>query len=224
MKTIIEDNFTDGWYETRALEIQDIIDADVQADPNKFYSYSDFIDNIYYSVGSGNQSIVGISQLMEVRIEYLNNLPLFQTPAPIITEISNTPADVEPNSEVWINAEVSNANNVMLGFRHSVTLKFEKTQMLDDGNHNDGAAGDGVYGVSVQTGNTDLHYYIYAENDEAAMFSPARAEYEFYTIAVTGDIAINEFMASNDTTAADPDGDYDDWLELYNNSDNDISL
>jgi hypothetical protein len=31
-------------------------------------------------------------------------------------------------------------------------------------------------------------------------------------------------MASNDDTAADQDGEYDDWIELYNNSENDISL
>jgi len=27
---------------------------------------------------------------------------------------------------------------------------------------------------------------------------------------------INEFMASNATTIADDDGDYSDWIELYN--------
>ena len=27
-------------------------------------------------------------------------------------------------------------------------------------------------------------------------------------------IAINEFMASNDTTISDPEGEFDDWIEL----------
>ena len=31
-------------------------------------------------------------------------------------------------------------------------------------------------------------------------------------------IAINEIMASNETTVTDNAGDYDDWVELYNNS------
>ena len=46
IKTILEENFADGSYETRALEIQNIIDSDVQADPNKFYTYNDFLNNI----------------------------------------------------------------------------------------------------------------------------------------------------------------------------------
>ncbi len=40
----------------------------------------------------------------------------------------------------------------------------------------------------------------------------------------TGDLVINEFMASNDTTIADQDGEYDDWIELYNNSNSPIFL
>jgi hypothetical protein len=32
----------------------------------------------------------------------------------------------------------------------------------------------------------------------------------------TGEVLINELMASNTTTIADPAGEYDDWVELYN--------
>ncbi len=224
MKTILEENFSGGSYETRALEIQSIIDSDVQADPNKFYTYNDFLTNIYNSVGSGPQLIVGIIQLMDARVNYLNNLPLFQHIAPEITNITHTPAAVSANSEVWINVEVSNANIVKLAYRFLQTNKFEKDEMYDDGNHNDGAAGDGVYGTLISVGSTDVQYYIYAENSDAVKFSPERAEYEFYTIEVSGDLVINEFMADNDTVVPDPSGEYDDWVEFYNNSNNIISL
>ena len=35
---------------------------------------------------------------------------------------------------------------------------------------------------------------------------------------------INEFLSDNDSTVADQDGEYDDWIELYNNTSQDISL
>ncbi|MBU1707237.1 lamin tail domain-containing protein [bacterium] len=35
---------------------------------------------------------------------------------------------------------------------------------------------------------------------------------------------INEFMADNDATIADPQGDYDDWIEIYNSGDIAINL
>jgi hypothetical protein len=224
VKTILEENFADGSYETRALEIQNIIDTDVQADPNKFYTYNEFLTNINNSVGGGPQSIVGITQLMDARVNYLNSLPSFQYVAPEISNITHTPTTVSANSEVWLNAEVSNANIVKLAYRFLQTNKLEKADMYDDGNHNDGAPSDGFYGALISVGSTDVQYYIYAENNDAVKFSPERAEYEFYTIEVTGDLVINEFMADNDTIVPDPNGEYDDWIELYNNSNNTISL
>lgn len=38
------------------------------------------------------------------------------------------------------------------------------------------------------------------------------------------DLVINEFMASNDTAVSDADGEFDDWIELYNKGTNDIDL
>src|SRR5690606_32662758 len=100
----------------------------------------------------------------------------------------------------------------------------------DDGNHNDGSANDGVYGVDLAITDVYTQYYIYAENNNIGAFSPARAEHEFYDIDATyitiaeGDLVINEIMASNVTTVVDQDGEYDDWLELYNNSTETLSL
>ncbi|MBI4721703.1 MAG: CotH kinase family protein [Candidatus Stahlbacteria bacterium] len=224
MKTMIAENFSNNWYRDRALEIQSIIDADVQADPNKFYTYSDFLNNIYNSAGFGPQSIVGLTQLMDARIAYLINHSAFQGAAPVISNVSYLPTNVPPSSNVCFSAKVEDANLVMLGYKQSIAEKFEKLQMFDDGNHSDGAAGDGVYGVSILVGASDGNYYIYAENDTAGMFSPERAEYEFYMLPVTADLVINEFLAINTTTVPDQNGEYDDWIELYNNSSSPISL
>jgi hypothetical protein len=38
----------------------------------------------------------------------------------------------------------------------------------------------------------------------------------FEESSVIDEIFINEFMADNDNTVADPEGDYDDWIEVYN--------
>ncbi|MDP8205596.1 MAG: aryl-sulfate sulfotransferase [Candidatus Electryonea clarkiae] len=39
-----------------------------------------------------------------------------------------------------------------------------------------------------------------------------------------GDLVINEILVENDTTESDQDGEFDGWIELYNNSDADYSL
>ncbi len=40
----------------------------------------------------------------------------------------------------------------------------------------------------------------------------------------TGELVINEFMADNETTILDPDGENEDWIELYNNGNAPINL
>lgn len=37
-------------------------------------------------------------------------------------------------------------------------------------------------------------------------------------------LIINEFLAMNDSCCADPQGDFDDWVELYNNSSEAIDI
>ena len=231
MKTIMADYFENDYYRTRALELQNLIDTEVQNDPNKFFTYSDFKNNIDNSISSGgggrpgqNQSIIGVAELMDSRVTYLNSLSDFQATAPTISEIQQIPETPTPNSETYITANVTNANSVTFAYRYSTTDPFVKIEMYDDGNNEDGSAGDGTYGVSVPTGSSGIQYYIYAENDEAASFSPERAAYEFYTLSVSGDLVINEFMASNSTTVMDPDSEYDDWIELYNNTESNIPL
>ena len=228
MKTMIEDNFSNDWYLDRALEIQDIIATDVQGDPNKFYSYSDFLNNINNTVGGGgpppSSSVIGITQLMETRVSYLSGLSEFQTQSPEISNTTFSPAQVLPNTEIWFNTEVEYADNVFLGYRKSIIKAFEKIEMFDDGNHQDGIAGDGIYGVSIISDYSDIDYYIYADNNNAASFSPPNAEFEYFSVSITGDLVINEFMANNETTVVDQDDEYDDWIELYNNGNEDLQL
>lgn len=38
----------------------------------------------------------------------------------------------------------------------------------------------------------------------------------FLTAICNAILVINEFMASNGGTLTDPQGDYDDWIEIYN--------
>jgi hypothetical protein len=109
-------------------------------------------------------------------------------------------------------------------------LRFTRIQMFDDGAHNDGAAGDHVYGASVTLNCLNLEYYIYAENNNAGLFSPQRAEHEFHTLAVIpplpaiGSVLINELLPDNGTTIMDANGQFEDFFELYNTTNAAINL
>lgn len=113
--------------------------------------------------------------------------------------------------------------------------KFISTQMFDDGSHSDGNAGDGVYGGTITNhpAGTLVRYYVEARSAnaaKAAAFSPARAEQATYNYRVRlsdisdSPVVINEFMAENTKTLADPQGEFEDWIELHNISNEAVDL
>lgn len=224
MKTMIRELFSNNWYRERAYEIQGIIDEHVRADPNKFYTYNDFINNVTRSIGQGPLAIVGLTELMGPRISYLLNRPEFRSTAPQIGQARVVPDCPAPLASVCFLARVTDADSVFLGLRQNPAMRFCMLPMFDDGRHGDGEAGDGLYGASARIGAGELNWFVCAENADAAAFLPERAEYEFFTVPVAGTVVINELMARNVHTVRDPRGEYDDWIELYNNSSSPVSL
>lgn len=225
IRTMAKEAFKSGKYLTRALQMQQLIDASVQQDVNKFSTYQQFKTNLYYS---GGTSPMGIVSLMTNKIKYLDTLAVMTAVPPVISNIATTP-NAKLGDSTWITAKVTGnvANGVLIGFRANSTDVFKRVVMFDDGLHKDGAANDGVFGYGFKLVNPSIEYYIWAENDVAGIFSPERAERDFHRIKafiLAGDIAINEVMASNTRTATDNNGQYDDWIELFNKTNTAVNV
>ena len=106
MRTILNEQFVNNNYLSRASQLQQLIDSEVSSDPNTFFSYSDFTSNLNSTVGSGPVTIVGISELMNSRISYLQNLNEFTSIPPTITITNNLRI---PHSTVNIIANIQNS-------------------------------------------------------------------------------------------------------------------
>lgn len=235
LKTMLKENIENGSYEDTAIALRTTIDAAVRADGNKFFTYNDFLNNIHSDLGGGGgprpgASTPGITNLMDARSDYLLGLNDFTQAEPVIEGITLSNPSPVINETVTVTASISDALRAYLSFRTINNAPFGQIELFDDGAHGDGAANDGVYGGELTISGLLTEYYIYAENDGIGKFSPQRAEHEFYEItagntsSLVGDLVINEFMASNDTTQADQDGEFEDWIELYNNTSSSISL
>lgn len=230
MKTIMNENISNNYYSGFAQQLQAIVDTAVASDPKKFNTYAEFIANLNSNVVTGTKTVPGITSFMNARSSYLNTTPEFQQVAPVISAVS--PSDTFPalNSNVFITATVANTNAVYVGMRYSVMERFIRKQMYDDGLHGDGTAADGVYGVSVAVNKPEIQYYIYADNNNAGIFSPARAEHEYYRLVANyaalsaGQVVINEILAVNTATNQNANGAYGDWIELYNTTSGTVSL
>ena len=224
MKTIIEEFFSNNYYYQKADSLHNTISTVFQSDQNTFYTWNQATQNITTSIttsgGPGGGTKVGITELMNARTTYILSQTEFQYPSPDISNISLSTANPNPYSTIDISANITSATSAFptafLGYRNSSAEIFTKVPMIDQGG--------GTFSASINLGASNVQYYIYAENSGAGIFSPVRAEHEFYIISVTGNLVINELMPVNTSTAADQDGEYDDWIELHNNTNSDISL
>ena len=234
-KTILLEQFENGSYAETGELYQGLIAESVQNDDNKFFTYNNFLANLDSDVGGGGGgpgggSTIGITTLMDARTNYLLGLNDFTQVEPSIDNIEFSTESPLINESITVSASIENADQVFLGTRADRNDVFQKVEMFDDGMHNDGAANDGIYGADFVIQQALTQFFIYAENDDIGKFSPQRAEYEYHELVASitsleaGDLVINEFMASNDETVADQDGEFDDWIELYNNSNDAIDL
>jgi spore coat protein CotH len=235
LRTITDEFIASGLYLERAAYFRAIIDAAVQNAPNGFYNYTQFQNSLTTNTTGGGggpgggSSIPGIQLLMNARNTYLQGTTEFIQQPPVISDVHPIANAFNYGADANILANVSGATNVFLGYRTDHRLRFVRKSMFDDGMHNDGAAGDGIYGAAFLLDGTTPEFYVWAENGVAGAFSPARAEHEFYTVAINsqpliaGTVVINEVLTSN-SIQEDEYGESNDWIELYNASANVIDL
>jgi CotH kinase protein/Lamin Tail Domain/Secretion system C-terminal sorting domain len=232
LRTIANEMIASNLYQSTAAQLQSLIDTAVLSDPNKFYTYTQFQNGLTSDYSVGTYTVPGISNLMSARMSYLQTNTDFNYTPPVISAVQSSNANPALNTIITITALVSNTNtnSVFLGYRSDISQKFTRVLMYDDGLHNDGAAGDNVYGADFTVSSAVMQYYLYAENNNAGLFAPERAEHEFYVINASiqqitaGDVVINEFMAINQNTVTDANGEFEDWIELHNNLSAPVSL
>ncbi len=204
-----------------------LIDSIVQADTIKLYSYAAF-----------QGSPVALKYyLRKRRLKMLNNSEVDEQGPSIssLTLYSDSVAWKQPeaNAPVQIRAKVVSGNGISKVVLHAATGlvgNFTKTQMFDDGLHNDSLSGDGIFGATLaaQPGGTWVRYYVEAASnntEKTVAFEPPGAEHNIYIYLVkpaiasdTSSLVINEIMARNNSTVTDSAGQYEDWVELYNAS------
>ena len=215
-------------------EYQSLVDTDVKADDKKLYAYEAFATSHIKDQGGGGQGGRGrratpsFKRFVEERAEYLLNHPEINKPTPTIVSVS-TPKDPMANQPVQITVEIGGdvgVNAVILYYADGRLASFQSVPMSKDG---------AVYVGEIPAfpAGKKIRYYVEArsaKSDGATTFFPAQTEFAPLTYRVIASLAdsspvvINELMASNTKSLADPQGDNDDWIELHNVSDYAVNL
>ena len=137
----------------------------------------DFKQNISATTKAGKTPIVGITELMSARTQYLEAHPLLQKTPPKISDVKH----VKGSDETVITAKVEGVRKAFVFYRDQGFGIFTRVAIEDEGENGDEVAGDGIYSISIPK-TSETEYYLMALNKDAAMFSPERAAFEVLEI------------------------------------------
>ncbi len=215
----------DEWLDWEVLEpiikeYQTLIDTEVQQDDKKLYGYQEFVTDVP----------ADLKRFVNERREYLRNHPEINRPVPKIISVEigsgSPPIANQPVSiEATLGKSVA-ADSVFLYYNDDRYAVFNQVMMTKE---KDSFVGQ----IPAFPANTTVYYYVEAnavKTHGTTTFSPARAEQGAaqYQVGVPvvkdSPVVINELMAFNTKSIADPQGQYEDWLELHNLSDNTVNL
>lgn len=124
------------------LAHRDLIDAAVQADPKKLYSYTLFRQNFTSTVympypGLAGGNIIGLQQFVEQRASFLNTNAELAATGPTINWVQASNSNPQPGEPVTITASVTPAGNpiskVELFYRPNPNVVYQRLLMTSAG-------------------------------------------------------------------------------------------
>jgi CotH kinase protein/Lamin Tail Domain/Secretion system C-terminal sorting domain len=168
----------------------------------------------------------GLYEFMRKRRESTNDQINWRTEPPSIyhQELLQTGDDVRINASVFGHSGISSASvktfsdNYALNTTYSMNRnRIPGTSLIEEFDQ---------WSVDLTLNSNDKYYVIIANDSLGAQRTWPRHGYAQFENESSSELPlfINEFMASNDATIADPAGEYDDWLEIYNASQYAIDL
>ena len=185
IRTILSEALDTSIIRNQITHLQSLAYNAASNDLWKAFSMSQYSNNVESAIWTG-WGFGGIMSTIDERKQYLLSHPEISLIPPLIS-------NVYINNNV-VEANVSNANTVDLMITTSqYNSKFKAFLMNDGGVNGDLIANDGIFSAQIPfDGNTNVKFYIRAQNNEAMMLSPERAEYEFYEYSTISGLVNNQ--------------------------------
>ena len=226
VRTILDFFFTEEGLSAQIDAYRALIEDEVKADTKKLYSTQAFT--------SGVEELKRFVQ--NRRASILSNREVNRS-APQIFGVSQEVIQGQSGQTLAVTAHLSDAvavSEVQLYVAAGPFALFTPMPMTDAGIQGQTAA-EHLFTIALPDypSGTILRYYVQATAADSAgtlSFDPPCAEHEVYAHVVTyphpafSPVVLNELMARNRSTVADPQGEYDDWIELKNVSDQLLDL
>jgi len=223
-------------WENKINSLRSIITQSALSDSFRTLDYgfdtNDFF-NSYDESGYSNQHVkYGIKEFVNLRNASLPGQLSYQIAKPIAYRIDYEPKNPGPNDSIYVFASAFDNDGLAEVSIHyqangSSTTQIYQMNYSPVSNTKNVDEADRWIGVipPLGAGNSGKFFVFVKDNQNQSQFYPRKKAIELKSQQIiTSNIVINEFMADNGITIADPNGEYDDWIELYNPTANLIPL
>ncbi len=194
----------------------------------KDYGFTNNDFNNSYTAGNySNQHVKkGIKEFIDDRISSLQNSIWYYTTDPIVYKIDYSPKNPLPTDSIFVTVSAYShsglqdveilwsPSNLAITYGYPMTFSpIENTKNPEEYDRWTGAIppiGEG--------GSGNMKVYVLDVHGNELQYPRAENIFIAAPSQNTSQLLVNEIMAKNDTTIADQDGEFDDWVEIFNPS------
>lgn len=164
------------------------------------YGLKEYVEKRYNSI---------VEQLNLINISPIISKTTFEPNRPRNTESLTILCNVED--------EAKQQPTVILNYKCN-NSSWEKLPMKDDGRSKDKDAGDDIYATSLmpEPNAQSIEYFVEAVDATGQITRLPKEGTQTIQMRIGPKLYINEFMAQNESTVTDSNGEYDSWIEIYN--------
>lgn len=232
VRTIVDEWFENDRLKEMMQKCHKLISDFVEIDEKKLYTTEAFHSNLHKDEKGGRRDVPGLLSFVRQRRDYFRDFEAFQIQAPKIMNVAREDYEKaafagEPVSILVRLEEPFSETRVWVYFANDRNQKFESIEAK--------ALSDDIYHAEIPAMKAGDRVFYYAEarhfgDRMVSRFSPRNTILGAPSFEIipkqTSDspLLINEVMPSNSRFAKDPQGEFDDWIEIFNPSDKVIDL
>ncbi|MEE3055465.1 MAG: CotH kinase family protein [Planctomycetota bacterium] len=206
-----------------------VLGNEIAKDTTKLYPTEAYEQGVDGNYTGGRRPVTGIKSFITGRRSYLLKHPALLKPTPSISGLKASSTEPAAGSTVKVSARIGKGEKPAKVLLYHATGKFgafEPSAMKKSG-------GAWIASIPAYPAGTLVRYYVEARSATTTgttTFEPRRAEgaplrYRVQATRRSGfPVRINEFLAANEKTNKDSEGEYEDWVELYNSSSKAVDL